>query len=61
MASQPLEIWAMIGCLMFCSYLIGKQTKEKAYAETIDALIASGFLKTKKINGEIQILKWNEK
>lgn len=61
MASQPLEIWAMIVLLMFCSYLIGRKTKEVAYAETIDALIASGFLKTKKINGELQILKWNEK
>lgn len=61
MSGQPIEIWAMIVCLMFCSYLIGKQSKEKAYAETIDALIAAGFLKTKKVNGEIEILKWNEK
>ena len=60
MSSQPLEIWAMIAILMFCSYMIGSRRKTDNIKECIDALIASGFLKTKKVNGELEIIKWNE-
>ena len=33
---------------------------ESTIEKTIDGLIAQGFLRYKKVNGEIEILKWND-
>ena len=36
------------------------QMTETTIEKTIDGLIAQGFLRYKKVNGEIEILKWND-
>ncbi len=44
----------------FTILFLRHQMTETTIEKTIDGLIAQGFLRYKKVNGEIEILKWND-
>lgn len=44
----------------FTILYLRQQMTESTIEKTIDGLIAQGFLRYKKVNGEIEILKWND-
>ena len=44
----------------FTMFFLRHQMTESTIEKTIDGLIAQGFLRYKKVNGEIEILKWND-
>ena len=44
----------------FTILFLRHQMTEITIEKTIDGLIAQGFLRYKKVNGEIEILKWND-
>ena len=56
---MAIELWLILTAIIFTAFgiWVGKQN---SIEQTIDALIAQGYLRHKKDkDGEIQILKWN--
>ena len=53
-------MWLCLGAASFCSFMIGRGVNRREVAAIIesvlDALIAENMLRTKKVNGEIEII-----
>ena len=45
---------------VFTGFIFHKSGTKFGIESTIDSLIDQGFLRHKKINGEVEILKWND-
>ena len=45
---------------LFTGYLFYKSGTRNGIESTIDSLISQGFLRHKRVNGEVEILKWND-
>lgn len=56
--------WVLIGGASLCAFMIGKLIGQKEHDQTIENtinyLIDEGFLRYKKVNGEIEIIKLND-
>lgn len=56
---MPTEIWLLATAVIF-TILGWRMGKQNTIEQTIDALIAGGYLRHKKDkDGEIEVLKWN--
>jgi len=57
-------MWLCLGAASFCSFMIGRTVSRREVAaiieSTVDTLIAENMLRTKKVNGQLEILSWNE-
>jgi hypothetical protein len=57
-------MWLCLGAASFCSFMIGRTASRREVTaiieSTLDALIAENMLRTKKVNGQVEILSWNE-
>ena len=45
---------------LFTGYVFYKSGTRNGIESTIDSLISQGFLRHKIVNGEVEILKWND-
>ena len=45
---------------IFTGYVFYKSGTRRGVESTIDGLIEQGFLRHKRVNGEIEIIKWND-
>jgi hypothetical protein len=45
---------------LFTLFILRPQIAKNSIEQTIDNLVEQGFLRYKKVNGEIEILKWND-
>mgnify|MGYP003642703218 CR=1 FL=1 len=56
--------WLLIGGASLCAFMIGKILGEKNHEDTIkttiDYFIDEGFIRWKKTNGEIELLKLDD-
>lgn len=56
--------WAVILGASFCAFMIGKSVgayqENKTIENTINYLIDNGFLRWRKTDGEIELIKLNE-
>jgi len=56
--TDPVTASLLIGILCYCTYLLGKNERDKTIAATIDALIKQGYLRTRRDrDGELEIVK----
>ena len=57
-------MWLCLGAASFCSFMIGRTVSRREVhtiiESTVDTLIAENMLRTKKVNGQVEILSWNE-
>tara|TARA_B100000424_G_C22924852_1_gene492049 strand:- start:145 stop:357 length:213 start_codon:yes stop_codon:yes gene_type:complete len=53
-------LFAYVAGSVFTGFVFYKTGTRNGIESTIDNLITQGFLRHKKINGEIEILKWND-
>ena len=53
-------LFAYVVGSVFTGFVLYKTGTRNGIETTIDNLIAQGFLRHKKTNGEIEILKWND-
>jgi hypothetical protein len=56
--------WAIILAASFCAFMIGKnigaRKEDQTIENTINYLIENGFLRWRKTNGEIELIKLDE-
>tara|TARA_B110000285_G_scaffold220478_1_gene272269 strand:+ start:702 stop:914 length:213 start_codon:yes stop_codon:yes gene_type:complete len=50
----------LILILCYCSFLIGKRSRDENIVTTIDTLVQTGFLRTKGSGKKMEIMKWDE-
>ncbi len=53
-------LFAYVVGSVFTGFVLYKTGTRNGIESTIDNLITQGFLRHKKTNGEIEILKWND-
>ena len=57
-------MWLCLGAASFCSFMIGRTVSRREVhtiiESTVDTLIAENMLRTKKVNGQVEIRSWNE-
>ena len=53
-------LFAYVVGSVFTGFVLYKTGTRNGIETTIDNLITQGFLRHKKTNGEIEILKWND-
>lgn len=62
--SAELISWILIGGASLCAFMIGKHVGEKdqntTIENTINFLIDEGFLRWRRNNGEIELIKLDE-
>lgn len=56
---MAFELWLILTAIIFTAF--GMWVGKKDTIETtIDVLIENGFLRTKRKDGELEIIKWND-
>jgi hypothetical protein len=62
--SAEVVKWTIVLAASFCAFMIGKtvggQKENETIENTINYLIDNGFLRWRKTNGEIELIKLNE-
>ena len=57
---MPTEVWILTAYLLGTAFGVWYQ-RRKDIEQTIDSLIESGYLRTRKSSsGDIEVLKWND-
>lgn len=58
-----IYIWMGVSYLagtFFTLWIMGPQIGKNMIEKTVDDLVSKGYLRHKIINGEVEILKWND-
>ena len=53
------ELWLLVTAILFTGVGVWMGKKD-TIETTIDVLIEKGYLRTKRKNGELEIIKWND-
>ncbi|MBO01803.1 MAG: hypothetical protein CMG35_04090 [Candidatus Marinimicrobia bacterium] len=53
-------LFAYVSGSVFTGFVFYKSGTRNGIESTIDNLVSQGFLRHKRVNGEIEILKWND-
>jgi hypothetical protein len=58
----PLVGMLLVGIVCYCTYLLGRNDRNKIIVTTIDTLIDQGYLRARKdSNGDDELIKWNDR
>ena len=63
---DPMQLmWLIVVGSIYCAYTVGRNQLKKDHEDTIEDTITylceSGFIRHRKVNGEVEIMPWNYK
>ena len=57
-------LWFLLGAASFCCFMLGRafahKDQQKTIERMVDYLVAEGMIRTKMVNGEVEIIPLNE-